>query len=113
MDKHSLWQRYVPLVRHEALLLQVRLPASVDLDDLLQVGGIGLLNAVVRYFGLQGTAFSTSAVQRIPGDMLDDLRLILTCLQYRTKSNPVSMKLTAYPVRLSSTALMFFPKMVQ
>jgi RNA polymerase sigma factor for flagellar operon FliA len=31
MDKHSLWQRYVPLVRHEALRLQVRLPASVEL----------------------------------------------------------------------------------
>lgn len=43
MDKHSLWQRYVPLVRHEALRLQVRLPASVELDDLLQAGGIGLL----------------------------------------------------------------------
>ncbi|SQD04536.1 RNA polymerase sigma factor for flagellar operon [Escherichia coli] len=40
MDKHSLWQRYVPLVRHEALRLQVRLPASVELDDLLQAGGI-------------------------------------------------------------------------
>ena len=49
MDKHSLWQRYVPLVRHEALRLQVRLPASVELDDLLQAGGIGLLNAVERY----------------------------------------------------------------
>lgn len=40
MDKHSLWQRYVPLVRHEALRLQVRLPASVELDDLLQAGGV-------------------------------------------------------------------------
>lgn len=46
IDKNSLWQRYVPLVRHEALRLQVRLPASVELDDLLQAGGIGLLNAV-------------------------------------------------------------------
>ena len=54
MDKHSLWQRYVPLVRHEALRLQVRLPASVELDDLLQAGGIGLLNAVERYDALQG-----------------------------------------------------------
>ena len=53
MDKHSLWQRYVPLVRHEALRLQVRLPASVELDDLLQAGGIGLLNAVDRYDALQ------------------------------------------------------------
>ncbi|MCX2957827.1 MAG: RNA polymerase sigma factor FliA, partial [Serratia symbiotica] len=36
IDKNSLWLRYVPLVRHEALRLQVRLPASVELDDLLQ-----------------------------------------------------------------------------
>lgn len=74
MDKHSLWQRYVPLVRHEALRLQVRLPASVELDDLLQAGGIGLLSAVERYDALQGTAFTTYAVQRIRGAMLDELR---------------------------------------
>nr|P52621.1 RecName: Full=RNA polymerase sigma factor FliA; AltName: Full=RNA polymerase sigma factor for flagellar operon; AltName: Full=Sigma F; AltName: Full=Sigma-28 [Yersinia enterocolitica]AAC43394.1 FliA [Yersinia enterocolitica (type O:9)] len=74
MDKNSLWQRYVPLVRHEALRLQVRLPASVELDDLLQAGGIGLLNAVERYDRLQGTAFTTYAVQRIRGAMLDELR---------------------------------------
>ncbi|PIJ48343.1 RNA polymerase sigma factor FliA [Erwinia sp. OLTSP20] len=74
IDKHSLWQRYIPLVRHEALRLQVRLPASVELDDLLQAGGIGLLNAVERYDALQGTAFTTYAVQRIRGAMLDELR---------------------------------------
>lgn len=74
MDKNSLWQRYVPLVRHEALRLQVRLPANVELDDLLQAGGIGLLNAVERYDALQGTAFTTYAVQRIRGAMLDELR---------------------------------------
>ncbi|MGT3281200.1 RNA polymerase sigma factor FliA [Yersinia enterocolitica] len=74
MNKNSLWQRYVPLVRHEALRLQVRLPASVELDDLLQAGGIGLLNAVERYDALQGTAFTTYAVQRIRGAMLDELR---------------------------------------
>ncbi|MBC8953535.1 RNA polymerase sigma factor FliA [Xenorhabdus sp. PB62.4] len=74
MDKNSLWKRYVPLVRHEALRLQVRLPASVELDDLLQAGGIGLLNAVERFDSLQGTAFTTYAVQRIRGAMLDELR---------------------------------------
>ena len=74
MDKNSLWLRYVPLVRHEALRLQVRLPASVELDDLLQAGGIGLLNAIERYDSLQGTAFTTYAVQRIRGAMLDELR---------------------------------------
>jgi len=74
IDKQSLWQRYIPLVRHEALRLQVRLPASVELDDLLQAGGIGLLSAVERYDSLQGTAFTTYAVQRIRGAMLDELR---------------------------------------
>ncbi|KMJ44326.1 RNA polymerase sigma factor FliA [Xenorhabdus khoisanae] len=74
MDKNSLWKRYVPLVRHEALRLQVRLPASVELDDLLQAGGIGLLNAVERFDSMQGTAFTTYAVQRIRGAMLDELR---------------------------------------
>ncbi|WP_304166253.1 RNA polymerase sigma factor FliA [Lonsdalea britannica] len=74
MDKNSLWKRYIPLVRHEALRLQVRLPASVELDDLLQAGGIGLLSAVERYDSLQGTAFTTYAVQRIRGAMLDELR---------------------------------------
>lgn len=74
MDKNSLWQHYVPLVRHEALRLQVRLPASVELDDLLQAGGIGLLSAVERFDSLQGTAFTTYAVQRIRGAMLDELR---------------------------------------
>ena len=74
IDKNSLWQRYVPLVRHEALRLQVRLPASVELDDLLQAGGIGLLNAVERFDAMQGTAFTTYAVQRIRGAMLDELR---------------------------------------
>ncbi|WP_410016563.1 RNA polymerase sigma factor FliA [Sodalis sp. C49] len=74
IDKQSLWQRYIPLVRHEALRLQVRLPASVELDDLLQAGGIGLLSAVERYDCLQGTTFTTYAVQRIRGAMLDELR---------------------------------------
>ena len=73
-DKQTLWRQYISLVRHEALRLQVRLPASVDLDDLIQAGGIGLLNAIDRYDTGQGTAFSTYAVQRIRGSMLDELR---------------------------------------
>lgn len=40
INKNSLWERYYPLIRHEALKLQVRLPASVDIDDLIQAGGL-------------------------------------------------------------------------
>lgn len=68
------WPRYLQLVRHEALRLQVRLPASVDLDDLIQAGAIGLMNAISRYDAQQGTAFTTYAAQRIRGAMLDELR---------------------------------------
>ncbi|MBT0722902.1 RNA polymerase sigma factor FliA [Rosenbergiella sp. S61] len=68
------WPRYLQLVRHEALRLQVRLPASVDLDDLIQAGAMGLMNAISRFDVQQGTAFTTYAAQRIRGAMLDELR---------------------------------------
>lgn len=68
------WQQYIPLVRHEALKLATRLPTSVELDDLLQVGYMGLLNAAERYDPKHGAAFTTYATQRIKGAMLDELR---------------------------------------
>lgn len=74
IEKHLLWQQHIPLVRHEALKLQVRLPASVELDDLIQAGGIGLLDAIERFDATQETAFATYAVQRVRGAMLDELR---------------------------------------
>ncbi|SPZ23201.1 Sigma-F factor [Providencia rettgeri] len=74
INKNSLWERYYPLIRHEALKLQVRLPASVDIDDLIQAGGIGLLHALERFDVTQGASFATYAVQRIRGSMLDELR---------------------------------------
>ncbi|WP_334468350.1 RNA polymerase sigma factor FliA [Arsenophonus sp. PmNCSU2021_1] len=74
IEKDVLLERYLPLVRHEALKLQVRLPASVQLDDLIQAGGIGLFDAIERFDMTQGTAFATYAVQRVRGAMLDALR---------------------------------------
>lgn len=68
------WKQYIPLVRHEALKLSVRLPATVELDDLLQVGYMGLLSAIERYDIKLGTEFTTFAMQRIKGAMLDELR---------------------------------------
>lgn len=74
IEKDVLLERYLPLVRYEALKLQVRLPASVQLDDLIQAGGIGLLDASERFDMTQVTAFVTYAVQRGRGAMLDELR---------------------------------------
>lgn len=66
--------RYLPLVRRQALSLQVRLPASIELDDLIQAGTVGLLEALSRFDASQGATFATFASQRIRGAMMDELR---------------------------------------
>ncbi len=77
IDKSSasaLLTQYAPLVRRLALQLIAKLPASVELDDLIQVGMMGLLDAAERYQDDQGAKFETYANQRIRGAMLDELR---------------------------------------
>lgn len=70
----ALLTQHAPLVRRLALQLIAKLPASVDLDDLIQAGMIGLLDAATRYQDDQGAKFETYASQRIRGAMLDELR---------------------------------------
>ena len=70
----GLLAQHVPLVRRLALQLMAKLPASVELDDLIQAGMIGLLDALGRYQDDQGAKFETYAGQRIRGAMLDELR---------------------------------------
>ena len=67
-------KKYTPLVKRIAYHMMARLPASVEVDDLIQVGLIGLLDAVSRFDGTQGAQFESYATQRIRGSMLDDLR---------------------------------------
>jgi len=73
-DKEDLVQRFIPLVKRIAHHLLLRLPASVMLDDLVQNGLIGLLEALDRYEEGFGAQFETYASQRIRGAMLDGLR---------------------------------------
>jgi len=72
--QRDLLEEHLPQVRRQALSLQVRLPASVELDDLIQAGMIGLLDALNRYDASHGASFATFASQRIRGAMLDELR---------------------------------------
>lgn len=67
---------YAPLVRRIAGVLIARLPASVELDDLVQVGIIGLIDAARQFDPAQGVQFETFASTRIKGAMLDELRRI-------------------------------------
>lgn len=73
-DREQLVQRFVPLVKRIAYHLMARLPASVQFDDLVQNGMLGLLDAMDRYETGFGAQFETYATQRIRGAMLDGLR---------------------------------------
>jgi RNA polymerase sigma factor for flagellar operon FliA len=73
-DREQLVQQYAPLVKRIAHHLMARLPANVQLEDLVQNGMIGLLDAFARYEEGLGAQFETYASQRIRGAMLDGLR---------------------------------------
>lgn len=66
--------QYAPLVKRIAHHMMARLPANVQVEDLVQTGMLGLLDAIQRYDAAQGAQFETYASQRIRGAMLDGLR---------------------------------------
>lgn len=70
----SLVERYAPLVKRIAHHLMARLPASVQVDDLIQSGLIGLLEAARHFDGGKGASFETYAGIRIRGAMIDEVR---------------------------------------
>ena len=74
LDRNALIKQYQPLVRRLAHHMMAKLPASVEVDDLIQVGLIGLSDALTRFEASQGVQFETFATQRIRGAMLDELR---------------------------------------
>lgn len=74
LSEDQLIAQHAPLVRRQALSLVGRLPASVELDDLMQAGMMGLLDAVRRYQQQADAQFETYAITRIRGAMLDELR---------------------------------------
>ena len=74
LDNSSLIKQYSPLVRRLAHQMIAKLPANIEIDDLIQVGLIGLTDALSRFDIGQGVQFETFATQRIRGAMLDELR---------------------------------------
>jgi RNA polymerase sigma factor for flagellar operon FliA len=73
-DKEECLKEYAPLVKRIAHHMMVKLPSSVEVDDIIQAGMIGLLDAAGRYDEFRGAQFETYAAQRIRGAMLDELR---------------------------------------
>ncbi|NVJ49523.1 MAG: sigma-70 family RNA polymerase sigma factor, partial [Gammaproteobacteria bacterium] len=66
--------QYAPLVKRIAHHLMSRLPSSVQVEDLMQAGMIGLLEASRNFDATKGASFETFAGIRIRGAMIDEIR---------------------------------------
>lgn len=67
-------EEYTPLVKRIAHHLISKLPSNVQLDDLIQAGMIGLIEAARKFDGSKGASFATYAGIRVRGSMLDEVR---------------------------------------
>ncbi len=74
LDTEALVIKHAELVKRIAYHLAGRLPASVEVGDLIQAGMLGLLEAAANYTAARGASFETYAGIRIRGAMLDALR---------------------------------------
>ncbi len=73
-SKTDLVTQHASLVKRIAYHLIARLPHTVDVEDLIQAGMIGLLDASQHYDANQGASFETYAGIRVRGAMLDEIR---------------------------------------
>lgn len=73
-QQERLVRKYAPLVKKVAYRMIHRLPSSVEIEDLISVGTIGLLHALDNFDDSKGTRFESYAEFRIKGAMLDELR---------------------------------------
>jgi len=73
-SRDALVEQYAPLVKRIGIHLRGRLPETIELDDLIQVGLIALLEAAKKYSAAKGASFQTYASIRVRGAMLDEVR---------------------------------------
>jgi RNA polymerase sigma factor for flagellar operon FliA len=73
-DKEKLVLAHADMVRKIAYQIKAKLPANIEIDDLMQAGMIGLLDASDKFQDNQGAQFATYAAQRIHGAIMDELR---------------------------------------
>jgi RNA polymerase sigma factor for flagellar operon FliA len=98
-------EQHLPLVKRIAYHLKGRLPSSVFVEDLIQAGVIGLIEAMQKYTATQGATFETYASIRIRGAMLDEIRKgDWTPRSVHRKSREVSEAIAQVEARLGREA---------
>jgi RNA polymerase sigma factor FliA len=74
--REALLAEHISLVHHVARQIHRRVSSDVELDELVSAGTMGLIEALERFEPTRGLAFSTFAVPRVRGAILDELRRI-------------------------------------
>ena len=74
--RNRLIERYIPIVYSRAERLWARLPEGIELDDLIQVGTCGLMDAISSFDPSRGIRFEAFCLTRIQGAMQDELRAL-------------------------------------
>ena len=74
VGRHELVLTHLPLIRTIAKRLSKRLPPSVEVEELINIGVLGLLDAWDRFDASKGVPFKSYAELRIKGQMIDSLR---------------------------------------
>ncbi|ABR31278.1 RNA polymerase sigma70 [Thermosipho melanesiensis] len=76
IDKEKIIQEYLPYIKRIAYDLKKNLPHNIEIDDLIQEGLIGLLQAIERYNPKKGAKLRSYILTRVKGAMYDYLRKI-------------------------------------
>ena len=91
-EQEAVVRHYAPKIRFLALRLKVKLPRSVELNEMISSGTLGLMEALGKFRPQLGIRFETYAETRIRGAMLDELRRLdwfPRSLRQRIRSEPV------------------------
>ena len=89
--RNRLMEIYMPIVKHNAERIRTRLPGNVEIDDLLQVGAIGLMDAINGFDIDRGVKFETFCSARVCGAILDGLRS-MDWVPRQVRTNATKMK---------------------
>jgi len=73
-ERETLIVEHLSLIKHVAHRVATRLPASVEMGDLVNAGVLGLLDAVDKFEPVRGVKFKTYAELRVRGAIIDSLR---------------------------------------
>ena len=74
--RQELIVKYTPLIKYIANRIAIRLPSHIDIEDIVNTGVLGLMDAIEKFDPMRGVKFETYAEFRIKGAILDELRAL-------------------------------------